>query len=153
MRGSESCPDHVPPAEPWRRSRVVAGAAALPVGSAAGGSGASPALPRASEPVRRVLVLSLPGTTWAAMARAATPNLDALLAGPRWAARRCGRSSARHGRATGTSPSGRARPPSVSAAWKDWPTTALAASVSRARPELAEDAERRHRGAEVGALG
>src|SRR6185436_18183446 len=37
-------------------------------------AGAAGAAPAGRPPVRRVLVVSLPGTTWAALARAATPN-------------------------------------------------------------------------------
>ncbi|MDQ1487883.1 MAG: hypothetical protein QOJ23_397 [Actinomycetota bacterium] len=54
---------------------VLAGVAVLG-GVTTGPAGAAPARP----PVRRVLVLSLPGTTWAAVADARTPNLNRLFA-------------------------------------------------------------------------
>jgi hypothetical protein len=124
---------------------AVAVLVALPVG----GAGAAPARP----PVRRVLVLSLPGTTWAALSRAVTPNLDALLAEAA-----VGSTSVRGiERATrpgdgyvtigaGTAAAGVRRVEGLA-------DNVAGGVVSRAGPELARDARRRHRGAEVGALG
>ena len=103
--------------------------------------------------VRRVLVLSLPGTTWAALSHGVTPNLDALLTGAA-----VGSNSVRgiqretrpgSGYATigaGTAAAGVRRVEGLA-------DTVDGRIVSPARAELAEDAERRHRGAEIGALG
>lgn len=124
---------------------VAAALAALPAGTA----GAASDRPE----VRRVLVLSLPGTTWAALSRGVTPNLDALLVGAA-----VGSTSVRgiqretrpgDGYVTigaGTAAAGVRRVDGLA-------DTVEGRIVSPARPELAEDAERRHRGAEIGALG
>jgi hypothetical protein len=125
---------------------AVAVLAALP----GGGAGAAPA---ARPPVRRVLVLSLPGTTWAALSRAATPHLDALLARAA-----VGNTSVRgieretrpgDGYVTigaGTAAAGVRRVEGLA-------DNVAGGVVSRAIPELTRDAQRRHRGAEIGALG
>jgi hypothetical protein len=125
---------------------AVAVLAALPAGGAA-------AAPAARPPVRRVLVLSLPGTTWAAISRAETPHLDALLAGAA-----VGSTSVRtieretrpgDGYVTigaGTAAAGVRRVEGLV-------DNVAGGVVSRAIPELSRDAERRHRGAEIGALG
>jgi hypothetical protein len=125
---------------------VAAALAALPVG---GADGAEPTRPA----VRRVLVLSLPGTTWAALSRGVTPNLDALLVRAA-----VGSTSVRgidretrpgDGYVTigaGTAAAGVRRVEGLA-------DNVNGTVVSRAGPELARDAERRHRGAEIGALG
>jgi hypothetical protein len=126
---------------------VLAGAAlvSLPVRAA----GADPSRP----PVRRVLVLSLPGTTWAALSRGVTPNLDALMTQAA-----VGSTSVR-GIERETSPgAGYVTIGAGTAAAGARPLDGLADNVegrivSPARRELADDAERRHRGAEIGALG
>ena len=104
-------------------------------------------------PVRRVLVLSLPGTTWAALAGANVPHLDALLADAA-----VGSTSVRaidretrpgDGYATigaGTAAAGVHRVEGLA-------FDRSGAVVSTAVPELLRDARRRHRGAEIGALG
>ena len=124
---------------------VAAALGALPLGAA----GAETARP----PVRRVLVLSLPGTTWASLSRGMTPNLDALLVQAA-----VGSTSVRgieretkpgDGYATigaGTAAAGVRRVEGLA-------DNVDGTVVSRAGPELARDAERRHRGAEIGALG
>ena len=126
---------------------IAAAVAAVAVG-AAGAAGAAH-----GPPVRRVLVLSLPGTTWAALSQADTPHLDALLARAA-----VGNTSVRgieretrtgDGYVTigaGTAAAGVRRVEGLA-------DNGPGGVVSRARPELAEDAERRHRGAEIGALG
>ncbi len=115
----------------------------------AGRAGATPSLPV----VQRVLVLSLPGTTWAALSGAMTPDLEALLAGAA-----VGSTSVRgieretrpgDGYVTigaGTAAAGVRRVEGLA-------ENVNGGVVSRAGPELARDAERRHRGAEIGALG
>jgi hypothetical protein len=125
---------------------VGAALAAFP----AGGAGAAP---DDRPPVRRVLVLSLPGTTWAALSRGVTPNVDALL--DRAAV---GNTSVR-GIERATRPgAGYVSIGAGTAAAGVRRVEGLADNVdgrivSRAGPELAEDATRRHRGAEIGALG
>ncbi len=124
---------------------VAAALAAFPAGTA----GAAPERPD----VRRVLVLSLPGTTWAALSRGVTPNLDALLvrAAVGSTSLRGIERETRPGAGyvtigAGTAAAGVPRVEGVA-------DTVEGRIVARARPELAEDAERRHRGAEIGALG
>jgi hypothetical protein len=122
-----------------------------------------------------VLILSLPGTTWADVAGADVPHLDAL-----FAAAAVGSTSVRgirrhtlagDGYATigaGTAAAGVAavdglafdagecrQPPPGIAPYCDRTagTDATAGIVSVATPDLAGDARRRHRGAEIGALG
>jgi hypothetical protein len=125
---------------------VAAAVTALPVGSAAAAEPNRPA-------VRRVLVLSLPGTTWAALSRGVTPNLDALLV------RAAVGSTSVRGIERETRPGdGYVTIGAGTAAAGVRRVEGLADSVngtvvSRAGPELARDAERRHRGAEIGALG
>jgi len=116
-------------------------------------AGAAGAAPAGRPPVRRVLVVSLPGTTWAALARAATPNLDALMAHAA-----VGNTSVRgieretrpgDGYVTigaGTAAAGVRRVEGMA-------DDVAGGMVSRAIPELERDARRRHRGAEIGALG
>ena len=124
---------------------VAAALAALPAGTA----GAAPERPE----VRRVLVLSLPGTTWAALSRGVTPNLDALLvrAAVGSTSLRGIERETRPGAGyvtigAGTAAAGVPRVEGVA-------DTVEGRIVARARLKLAEDAERRHRGAEIGALG
>ncbi|HYT39915.1 MAG TPA: hypothetical protein VEN99_10410, partial [Acidimicrobiia bacterium] len=146
---------------------LFAALAGLPAGTA----GAGPDRP----PVRRVLVLSLPGTTWAAVAGARVPNLDAL-----FAAAAVGSTSVRaieretrpgDGYVTigaGTAAAGVARVEGLAFdAGEPRPELAgiagyrlgspvagpAGAVVSTGGPELARDARHRHRGAEIGALG
>jgi hypothetical protein len=107
----------------------------------------------ARPPVRRVLILSLPGTTWAALSRAATPNLDGLLA------RAAVGSTSVRGIERETRPGdGYVTIGAGTAAAGVRGVEGLADNVaggvvSRAMPELTRDARRRHRGAEIGALG
>ena len=124
---------------------VAAALAALPAGTAAAA---------AERPeVRRVLVLSLPGTTWAALSRGVTPNLDALLV------RAAVGSTSLRGIERETRPGAGYVTIGAGTAAAGVPRvegmadTVEGRIVARARPELAEDAERRHRGAEIGALG
>jgi hypothetical protein len=119
----------------------------------------------ARPPVRRVLVLSLPGTTWQAVAAAHVPHLDAL-----FAEAAVGSTSVRaierktqpgDGYVTigaGTAAAGVARveglafdpgEPGPGAPASGPPGSVVAVGG----PELARDARRRHRGAEIGALG
>ena len=107
----------------------------------------------ARPPVRRVLVLSLPGTTWADLRDAHVPNLDSLLA-----TAAVGSTSVRaiekqtrpgDGYATigaGTAAAGVRRVEGLA-------FEKSGGIVSIATPELARDARGRHRGAEIGALG
>ena len=124
---------------------VAAALASLPAGSA----GATVE----DRPVRRVLVLSLPGTTWAALSRGATPNLDAMLV------RAAVGSTSVRGIERETRPGdGYATIGAGTAAAGVRRVEGLADNVdgtvvSPAGPELARDAEQRHRGAEIGALG
>jgi hypothetical protein len=134
---------------PVRRAvaAIVVVAAAVLVALPAGAARA------ARPPVRRVLILSLPGTTWAALSRAVTPNLDALLAQAA-----VGNTSVRgieretrpgDGYVTigaGTAAAGVRRVEGMT-------DDVAGGVVSRAMPELTRDAQRRHRGAEIGALG
>ncbi|HVW31947.1 MAG TPA: hypothetical protein VHL53_05360 [Acidimicrobiia bacterium] len=148
---------------------VVGGgvARAAPGGSAAGRGAARP-------DIRRVLVLSLPGTTWADVAGARVPNLDRLLA-----ASAVGSTSVRaverrtrpgDGYATigaGTAAAGVARVEGLAfdadeLSRPDLPPLAEraravagpgAAVVTVATPEIARRARHTHRGAEIGALG
>jgi hypothetical protein len=124
---------------------VAAALAALPARTAAAAS--------ERPEVRRVLVLSLPGTTWAALSRGVTPNLDALLvrAAVGSTSLRGIERETRPGAGyvtigAGTAAAGVRRLEGVA-------DTVEGRIVSRARDKLAEDAERRHRGAEIGALG
>jgi len=150
----------VPGPRPVRRvvaaiALAAAAPAALPAGSAGaaapGGSGVSPG--KNGPPVQRVLMLSLPGTTWAALSRAVTPKLDALLAEAA-----VGSTSVR-GIERETRPGdGYATIGAGTAAAGIRGVEGLADNVngsivSRAVPELDRDAKRRHRGAEIGALG
>lgn len=116
-------------------------------------------------PVGRVLVLSLPGTTWAAIADARVPHLEGLLResavgstsvrtirrttfpGDGYVTIGAGAQAAGVGDVEGLAfDAGEARP--------DGPASAPpGAVVSPAMDELARDARRRYRGAEVGALG
>jgi hypothetical protein len=159
----------VPRPRPVRRAvaaiALAAALAALPAGGAGaappgpGGSGVSPGKTEGvspeitGPPVRRVMVLSLPGTTWAALSRAVTPNLDALLAQAA-----VGSTSVR-GIERETRPGdGYVTIGAGTAAAGVRGVEGLADNVngsvvSRAGPELARDARRRHRGAEIGALG
>ena len=133
-----------------RAAAAIALVAAALVSLPAGTAGAAP---EDRPAVRRVLVLSLPGTTWAALSRGVTPNLDAMLARAA-----VGSTSVRgieretrpgDGYATigaGTAAAGGRRVEGLS-------ENVDGSVVSRAGPELARDAERRHRGAEIGALG
>jgi hypothetical protein len=104
-------------------------------------------------PVRRVLVVSLPGTTWAALSRAETPNFDSLLS------RAAVGSTSVRGIDRETRPGdGYVTIGAGTAAAGVRRVEALAdivpgGMVSRAVPELTRDAKRRHRGAEIGALG
>jgi hypothetical protein len=125
---------------------AVAALAALPAGGARAAAADRPT-------VRRVLVLSLPGTTWAALSRAVTPSLDALLA--RAAVGNTSvRSIERETRlgdgyvtiGAGTAAAGVRRVEGLA-------DNVGGGVVSRAIPELTRDAERRHRGAEISALG
>ena len=125
---------------------VAAALAALPAGTAGAEVVDRPE-------VRRVLVLSLPGTTWAALSRGVTPNLDALLVraavgstSVRGIERETRPGAGYVTIGAGTAAAGVRRVEGVA-------DTGEGRIVSRARPELAEDAERRHRGAEIGALG
>ncbi|HEV7865987.1 MAG TPA: hypothetical protein VGR20_25050, partial [Acidimicrobiia bacterium] len=138
---------------------------------AASRAGAAAARPE----VRRVLVLSLPGTTWADLAGARTPNLQALLRDSA-----VGNTSVRaierqtrpgDGYATigaGTAAAGVAKveglafdtdevlPPGsdVEAYRRRSPVTAADGDVvTVAIADLARNARHRHRGAEIGALG
>jgi len=150
---------------------VSAGAAAPVALLAVAPAGAAPAGRR---PVDRVLLLSLPGTTWEAVRHARTPNLDRLLAGSA-----VGSTSLRaihrettpgEGYATvgaGTAVSGadgvdnlafQAGEPVEEGTAADAFTRrtghpAAGAVLSLAGPALAADAGQRHRGAEIGALG
>ena len=143
---------------------TVAGLAAMPGGAAA-----------ARAPVRRVLVLSLPGTTWDALTRAHVPHLDALFAGAA-----VGSTSVRAIEKTtrpgdgyvtigaGTAAAGVTRveglafdagePGPGGTELRGFQPGAPVAGppgsvVATGGPELARDARRRHRGAEIGALG
>ena len=154
---------------PYRRALaaltvIVAGLAAAPAGAAP-----------ARAPVRRVLVLSLPGTTWDALARAQVPHLDALFAGAA-----VGSTSVRAIEKTtepgdgyvtigaGTAAAGVTRVEGLAfdagepgpggsegRGFQPGPPVAGAPGsiVATGGPELARDARRRHRGAEIGALG
>ncbi len=124
---------------------VIAGVGAL----GADGAGGETARP----PVRRVLVLSLPGTTWAALAEADTPHLDALLVDAA-----VGSTSVRAIEKTTRPGDGYVTVGAGTAAAAVRRVEGLAFDeadgiVSRAGPELRRDARGRHRGAEVGALG
>jgi hypothetical protein len=131
---------------------VAAAVAAVSVGAAGARELHQPS-PGASEHVRRVLVLSLPGTTWAALSRSDTPHLDALLARAA-----VGSTSVRGIKRETRTGDGYVTIGAGTAAAGVRRVEGLADNgpggvVSRARPELADDAERRHRGAEIGALG
>ena len=137
----------------------------------AGGARAAAARPA----VRRVLVLSLPGTTWGALSGANVPHLDALFAqaavgstsvraieretrpGDGYVTIGAGTAAAGVARVEGLAfETGECRPPGpgIEADCRRLPATAPADGiVSVAGPELARDARHRHRGAEVGALG
>ncbi|HZQ76559.1 MAG TPA: hypothetical protein VFE55_04460 [Acidimicrobiia bacterium] len=149
-------------------------AAAAVAGSTAAVALAPAAGAATRPPVRRVLILSLPGTTWADIAGADVPNLKHLLAGAA-----VGSTSVRavtketdpgDGYATigaGTAVAGPARleglafnadecrepPGGIEEECRRSPVTETRAIVSVAIPELARDARHQHRGAEIGALG
>ena len=134
------------------RSRRAGAAIALVAAALAvfpaGGAGAE-----TRPPVRRVLVLSLPGTTWAALSRAATPHLDTLLAGAAvgsTSVRGIGRET-RPGDGYVTIGAGTAA--AGVRGVEGLADSAAGGVVSRAGPASARDARRRHRGAEIGALG
>jgi hypothetical protein len=161
----------MPGPRPLRRAvaalLVLAAVVALPAASA----GAAPARP----PVRRVLILSLPGTTWADVSGADVPNLDALFAGAALGSTSvrtiskqtrpgdgyvtigAGTAAAGVARVEGLAfDAGECRRPAagIEAYCRRTPLTASASGiVSVAPPELARDARHRHRGAEIGALG
>jgi hypothetical protein len=128
----------------------------------------------AAKPVQRVLLLTLPGATWADLAEATTPHLDRLVRSSAVASLSV-RTIRRHTRAgdgyatigAGTAAAGVAMVDNLAFS-PDEPFeegTAAEAFFRRtgARPEgavlgmaagaLAADAARRHRGAEIGALG
>ncbi|HKN91643.1 MAG TPA: hypothetical protein VJ622_15320 [Acidimicrobiia bacterium] len=155
---------------------ALAAVVVLPAGSAgsagaagAGGAGA------ARSPVRRVLILSLPGTTWADVAGADVPSLRALFAGAAVASTSV-RTIAKQTRpgdgyvtiGAGTAAAGVAKvdglafdagelfaPDGQIEAFRQRnPVTVAQGGVaSIATPDLARDARHRHRGAEIGALG
>lgn len=114
-------------------------------------------------PLRRVLVLSLPGATWDALARAHVPHLDALLAGAALGSTsvRAIKKTTRPGDGyvtigAGTAAAGVTEVEGL--AFDAGETGAPVAGppgsiVATGGPELARDARRRHRGAEIGALG
>ena len=135
---------------------------------------AAPAPAPAAEPVRRVLVLSLPGTTWAAVGDARVPHLDGPPPGV-GGGQHLGAdaSGATPFPATATPPSGRAPPPPACRRRRpglrrrrtvrgrhgrrclpspDGPGRP-GRVVSLAGRALEQDADRRHRGAEIGVFG
>ena len=118
---------------------------------AAGSAGAAAERPR----VRRVLILSLPGTTWAALDEAEVPHLDAFLAGAALGSTsvRAIEKTTRPGDGyvtigAGTAAAGVARVEGLA-----FDVGEPRHVVSVGRPALAQDARHRHRGAEVGAFG
>jgi hypothetical protein len=153
--------------------RVVAAVAVIAAlaGLRTDGTGAASARPT----VRRVLVLSLPGTTWAAVAGAHVPNLDALFAsaavgstsvraieretrpGDGYVTIGAGTAAAGVARVEGLAfDAGEPRPEKAGIARHRLGSPVPGPSggvVSTGGPELARDARRRHRGAEIGALG
>jgi hypothetical protein len=144
---------------PFPFRRALAALTVIVAGLAAAPAGATPA----RAPVRRVLVLSLPGTTWDALARAHVPQLDALLAGAA-----VGSTSVRAIEKTtqtgdgyvtigaGTAAAGVTRVEGLAfdAGEPGAPAGGPPGSiVATGGSELARDARRRHRGAEIGALG
>jgi hypothetical protein len=147
----------VPGPIPYRRAlaAVMVAMAVMPAAPA----GATPT----GTPVRRVLVLSLPGTTWDALARAHVPHLDALLAGAA-----VGSASVRAIEKTtqpgdgyvtigaGTAAAGVTRVVGLAfdAGEPGAPVAGPPGSIlATGGPALARAARRRHRGAEIGALG
>jgi len=151
------------------RAAVVAAVLAATVLLTAGGAGAT-----ARPPARRVLILSLPGTTWADIAGADVPNLKSLFAGSAVGSTSV-RGIRRHTRpgdgyatiGAGTAAAGvpavdglafdadecRQPPGGIEAYCRRSPVSDSEAIVSVAIPELTRDTRRRHRGAEIGALG
>lgn len=149
---------------------VVAAVAAVAVTTMPGG-GAAPD----RSPVRRVLVLSLPGTTWDALSRARMPHLDALLAeaavgstsvraiekttrpGDGYVTIGAGTAAAGVKRVEGLAfDAGEPGPGGAElASFHPGPPVAgpPGSVVATGGAELSRDARRRHRGAEVGALG
>ena len=133
---------------PFRRALVVIAVIAALGLSAADGAGAAD-----RPPVRRVLLLSLPGTTWAAISEADVPHLDALFAGAA-----IGSTSVRAIHRETRPGDGYVTIGAGTAAAGVRAVEGLAfeqsgAIVSTAVSELAGDARDRHRGAEIGALG
>lgn len=127
-----------------------------------------------ARPVERVLVLSLPGTTWAALTEAHTPHLDRLMAGS--AVANCSirvfhrRTREGEGYTTigaGTLAAGRPGLDNLAfLAGEPFEEGTAAQAFTRrtgrrpagevlslAAPALVADASQRHRGAEIGALG
>jgi hypothetical protein len=149
---------------------ALAGIAML-AGVTAGPAGAAPARP----PVRRVLVLSLPGTTWAAVADARTPNLNRLFAaaavgntsvraierqtrpGDGYVTIGAGTAAAGVARVEGLAfDTGERRPEQAGIAGYRLGAPAIGPPGGVAAvggPDLARNARQRHRGAEIGALG
>ena len=150
--------------------KITAIVAAL-VALTAGDAGAAPS----RAPVRRVLVLSLPGTTWEALTSARAPHLEALFAGAAvgntsvrgiekttqpgdgYVTIGAGTAAAGVTRVEGLafdtgepSPGGTERQGFQPGAPVAGPPGSI---VALGVPELARDAKRRHRGAKIGALG
>ena len=150
------------PARPRRSGAalaVVASAAAAAVLAVTGPAAADAsrtqdrAAGRARPAVRRVLVVSLPGTTWADLRAARVPNLDGLLAGAAVGSTsvRAIEKTTRPGDGYATIGAGTA---ANGAAGLDGLADAGPGGIeSKATPALAHRARQRHRGAEIGALG
>jgi hypothetical protein len=164
----------VPHPAPRPLLRLAAAAATAVAVVAPGSAAPAVAAPGGRHPVDRVLVLSLPGTTWEALHDARTPNLDRLLAGSAVASgslRAINRATTPgEGYATigaGTPVSGVNRLDNLAFQADESFEGGQAADVytrrtgrpasgavlSLAGPALAADAKSRHRGAEIGALG
>jgi hypothetical protein len=164
----------VPEPTPTRRAAaavaVVVAATTAVVAVGAGVAGSAPA----RAPVRRVLVLSLPGTTWAALRAAAAPNLDALVdkaavgstsvraierdtrPGDGYVTLGAGTAAAGVEGVEGLAfDAGEPLPPGRAAeAYRHRsPPVPAGGVVSVAGPDLSRDARGRHRGARIGALG
>jgi hypothetical protein len=150
---------------------VLAAVAAGAVVAFAGRAGSAPA-PRS---VRRVLVLSLPGTTWAAVREADTPNLDRLFEkaavgstsvraieretrpGDGYVTIGAGTAAAGVSGVEGLAFDAGEAGPGGTGPGGDDPGSPVAGPaggiVSTGVGALARDARRRHRGAQIGALG
>jgi hypothetical protein len=157
---------------PFLLRRALAAVAVVATALAvAADAGAAPARP----PVRRVLVLSLPGATWHAMAAAHVPHLDALFAeaavgstsvraierktrpGDGYVTIGAGTAAAGVARVEGLAFDAGERSPGGAGLDGFRPGAPVPGSpgsiVALGGQELARDARRRHRGAEIAALG